>query len=53
MDLRRLSGKSFDDIENEIDDTDDIVFGGLEKNNDVRMKNDINRKKYFKQEKED
>lgn len=52
MDYRRLSGMSIDEIENEIDeDNNDENYGTVEKTSELRIKNDINRKKYFKQEK--
>jgi hypothetical protein len=54
MDYRRLAGKSINDIEDEVEeDNNDDNYGGLEKNAELRIKNDINRKKYFKQENKD
>lgn len=48
MDYRKLAGQSFDDIKDDIEEDENILF---EKNNDIRIKNDIDRKKYFNQEK--
>jgi len=50
MDLRNIYGKSLDEIENEEIDNEDAAYGGMEKTNELRIKNDINRKKYFKNE---
>jgi len=47
MNYRRLAGQSFDDIIDEVEEDENIVF---EKNNDIRIQKDIDRKKYFKQE---
>ena len=48
MDYKRLAGQSFSDIQDEIEDDENIIF---EKNNDIRIKNDIDKRKNFKQEK--
>ena len=47
MDFKKFEGHSFNDIINEIDEDELILF---EKNQDIRLKNEIDKKKYFKQE---
>jgi len=50
MDYKKFAGMSFNDIQDELEDEENIIF---EKNQDIRIKNDLDRKKYFNQEKKD
>ena len=50
MDYRKLVGLSINDLDNLNIEDDDSAYGGMEKNKDKRLTNDINRKKSFKQE---
>ena len=47
MDYRNLVGKSFEDLENELENEEEVM---TENFRDLRIQKDLDRKKQFKQE---